>query len=150
MKIAEDLVKNKNRASVTAPADTSVAEALALMARENVGCLLVTENGEITGIWTERDFARDVTRDGFDIASTPIARYMSKPLITCQWNASVYSLVDKFLGLRIRHLVVMRDGRHLGLISAGDAMRATIYEKDHELAKANARMSWEYYEDWKF
>jgi signal-transduction protein with cAMP-binding, CBS, and nucleotidyltransferase domain len=148
MKVAQDLVKDKNREMVTAPAGTTIAEAAALMERENVGCLLVTEGDAIVGIWTERDLARDVTLDGFDIHTSTIGSYMSQPLITCEWSDSVYNLMDQFLGLRIRHLVVDKAGKHIGLLSAGDVMRATIHEKDRELAEANANMSWNYYEEW--
>ncbi|MDP6491630.1 MAG: CBS domain-containing protein [Kiritimatiellia bacterium] len=149
MKVAQDLIKDKDREVVSVPTVTTIAEAVALMDRENVGCVLVTEDGAIVGIWTERDLARDVAGDGFDIHSAQIGSYMSHPLITCEWSDSVYSLMDKFLGLRIRHLVVVREGRHIGLISAGDVMRATVHEKDRELAEANANMSWHYYEEWK-
>jgi len=149
MKVAQDLIKDKNRDVVSTSTDTTIAEAVALMTRENVGCLLVKDNDVIVGIWTERDLARDVGQEGFDILSSTIGSYMSQPLITCEWNDSVYSLMDKFLGLHIRHLVVDKDGQHIGLISAGDVMRATIHEKDRELAEANASMSWDYYEEWK-
>ncbi len=148
MTIAEDLIKDKNREVVSTPADTPIVEAVALMDRENVGCLLVTQDEAMVGIWTERDLARDVAEDGFDIHTSTIGAYMSHPLITCEWSDSVYSLMDKFLGLRIRHLVVDKDGQHIGLISAGDVMRATVHEKDRELAEANANMSWQYYEEW--
>jgi signal-transduction protein with cAMP-binding, CBS, and nucleotidyltransferase domain len=149
MKIAEDLIQDKHRELVTTPTTTTIAEAVALMAKENVGCLLVSDQGAIVGIWTERDLARDLATDGFDIGSATIGSYMSHPLITCEWNDSVYNLVDKILGLRIRHLVVHKEGTQIGLLSAGDVMKASIREKDHELAQANAGLSWEYYEEWR-
>jgi len=149
MMIAEDLVKDKNRDLVCAPAAMTIGEAVALMAKENVGCLLVSERGSIVGIWTERDLARDIAQDGFDIAAARIGSYMSQPLLFCEWDDSVYSLMDKFLGLRIRHLAVKKDGAFLGLISAGDVMKACVRAKDQELAHANAPLSWDYYEEWK-
>ena len=149
MKIAEDLIKDKNRSLVTVPAATTVAEAIALMASENVGCLLVSEGDAIVGIWTERDLARDLAADGFGIESATVGSYMSHPLITCEWNDSTYSLVDKILGLRVRHLVVNKDGEYIGLLSAGDVMKASIRAKDQELAHANAELGWDYYEEWK-
>ena len=149
MKVAEDLIKDKNRALVSVPGTTTLAEAVAVMKVENVGCLMVSDGDAMVGIWTERDLVRDVASDGFDIASATIGSYMSHPLITCQWNDSVYSLVDKFLGLRIRHLVVSKEGAYIGLLSAGDVMKASIRSKDQELAQANAGLSWEYYEEWR-
>ena len=149
MNIAEDLIKSKNRGLVSVPRTTTLAEAVAVMSDENVGCLLVSDGDDIVGIWTERDLIRDVASDGFDIGSATIGSYMSHPLFTCQWDESVYSLVDKFLGLRIRHLVVAKQGEYIGLLSAGDVMKASIRAKDLELAHANAGLSWEYYEEWR-
>ncbi|MBT3191126.1 MAG: CBS domain-containing protein [Verrucomicrobia bacterium] len=149
MIIAEDLIQDKNRELVSVPSTTTVAEAVALMKRENVGCLLVSEADQIVGIWTERNLSRDLAQDGFGIASAPLSAYMSQPLLCCEWNESVYRLMDKFLGLRIRHLVVKKEGAFIGLLSAGDAMKASIRAKDQELAQANASLSWDYYEEWK-
>ena len=149
MRVAEDLIKDKNRELVSVPAGMTVAEGVATMARENVGCLLISEAGSIVGIWTERDLAQDVAKDGFEISSATLGSYMSQPLVTCEWSDSVYSLMDKFLGLRIRHLPVKKEGEFIGLLSAGDVMKASIREKDQELAHANARLSWDYYEEWK-
>ena len=74
---------------------------------------------------------------------------MSTPLITCEWNESVYNLMDKFLGCRVRHLPVNKNGTIIGMLSAGDVMKACIREKDQELAQAHATLSWDYYEEWK-
>ena len=74
---------------------------------------------------------------------------MSHPLICCEWNESAYGLMDKFLGLRVRHLLVKKEGKIVGLLSAGDVMKASIRAKDQELAHANATLSWDYYEEWK-
>lgn len=149
MNIAEDLIKDKNRALVSVPTGTTIAEAVAVMHTQNVGCILVERDSAYVGIWTERDLLRGIAADGFDIGSCPVDDYMHSPLLTCQWNDSVYKLMDKFLGLRVRHLVVARGDEYLGLLSAGDVMKASIREKNRELAQLNASMSWDYYEEWK-
>jgi CBS domain-containing protein len=149
MKIAQDLIEDKNRELVSVPSTTTIAEAIVRMANENVGCLLVSEGDTITGIWTERDLARDLVIDGFDITSATVGQYMSTPLITCEWNESVYNLMDKFLGCRVRHLPVKKEDIFIGLLSAGDIMKASIRAKDQELAHANSQLSWDYYEEWK-
>ena len=149
MRVAEELIKDKDREPVSVPASTTVADAVALMAVENVGCLLVSDGDCIVGIWTERDLARNIAKHGFDIGSDAVGTYMSQPLKYCDANDSEYSLMDVFLGLRIRHLPVKKDGVFIGLISAGDVMKAVIRAKDHDLAQANASLSWDYYEEWK-
>jgi len=148
MNIAENLIKDKNRELVSVPSNTTISAGIALMAKENVGCLLVTVDGEVTGIWSERDLARNIAERGFDIGSDEIKDYMKSPLKSCKWNESVYSLMDKFLGLRIRHLLVEKDGKYIGLLSVGDVMKASIRAKDHDLAQANSKLSWDYYEEW--
>ena len=65
MNIAEDLIKDKNRELVGVPTTTTVKDGVALMMRENVGCLLVSVDGEIRGIWSERDLARNIAVKGF-------------------------------------------------------------------------------------
>ncbi len=149
MRIAEELIKDKNREPVSVPSSTSIKDAVALMVRENVGCLLVSEGESIVGIWTERDLARNFAKQGFDIATSSIGSVMSQPLEYCEWTDSVYSLIDTILGRRIRHLPVRKDGVFIGLISAGDVMKSVIQAKDSELAQANSTLSWHYYEEWK-
>jgi len=150
MNIAEDLIKDKNRELVSVSAETTVKSGIAMMERENVGCLLISVEGKITGIWSERDLARNIAHKGFDIGRDEIGAYMNSPLQSCEWNASVYSLMDKFLGLRIRHLLVKKDGEYIGLLSVGDVMKASIRAKDHDLAQANSQLSWDYYEEWMY
>ena len=53
-------------------------------------------------------------------------------------------------GLRIRHLLVEKEGRPIGLLSAGDVMKATLEMKNRELKALNAMVSWDYYEDWRW
>ena len=149
MNIAEDLIKDKNRELVSVSSNTTVNDGIALMAKENVGCLLVVVDGEIKGIWSERDLVRSIEKYGFGIGANKIKDYMNSFLHTCKWDDSVYHLMDKFLGLRIRHLLIEKDGKYIGLLSIGDVMKASIRAKDHDLAQANASLSWDYYEVWR-
>jgi signal-transduction protein with cAMP-binding, CBS, and nucleotidyltransferase domain len=150
MNIAEDLIKDKNRELVSVPSSTTINEAVSLMAKENVGCLLVSAADKIEGIWTERDLVHNIAEHGFAIGSDTIDKYMSSPVRSCKWNESVYSLMDTFLGLRIRHVLVEKDGEYIGLLSSGDVMKSAIRAKDHDLAQANANLSWDYYEEWMY
>ena len=149
MNIAEDLIRDKNRELFSMPVGTRIAEAVTAMVDQNVGCLLITEKDEYVGIWTERDLLQDFAKHGSGIENEPVDAYMSQPLQHCEWNDSVYKLMDKFLGLRVRHLLVKKDGRFIGLLSTGDVMKASIREKNQELAHLNATLSWDYYEEWR-
>ena len=58
--------------------------------------------------------------------------------------------MDKFLGRRIRHLLIEENGKYIGMLSGGDVMKCVIHEKDAELKQLNSMVSWDYYEDWKW
>jgi signal-transduction protein with cAMP-binding, CBS, and nucleotidyltransferase domain len=63
---------------------------------------------------------------------------MNTNLQSAKHDANVYKLMDKFLGKRMRHLLVEKEGKYIGILSSGDVMRATMQEKDEELKKLNA------------
>jgi len=75
---------------------------------------------------------------------------MTEELISAKHDDTVYSLLDKFIGLRKRHLLIDKEGTNIGLISSGDAIRASLAEKDRELKELNAYISWEYYDNWRW
>ena len=58
--------------------------------------------------------------------------------------------MDKFLGLRLRHLPVEKEGEFIGLLSVGDVLKASLHEKTEELEKLNGMVSWDYYEEWRW
>ena len=147
---AEAIVREKNRELITIPPEATVHEALLAMMNSNVGSILVEEKGQIVGIWTERDLLRDTTKAGFDPANCRIADYMVSPVISAPHSDSIFKLMDKFLGLRISHLLIEKHGKTVGFISVGDVMRATLSEKTEELSKLNELVGWDYYENWRW
>ena len=104
-------------------ADASVFEAVKQMVEANVGSLLVTEGGKITGIVTERDYLRRVTLEGRTDKDTAVREIMSSPLIV----ATPETLVDECMALmtdrRIRHVPVVEGGEVVGVVSIGDLVK---------------------------
>jgi signal-transduction protein with cAMP-binding, CBS, and nucleotidyltransferase domain len=148
MKTAEDMLNDKGRDILAVPTDTVVLDALKKMNAVKVGAILVTRNAQPVGIWTERDLMRNVLDEAFDPKSTPIGDVMTKTLIFAPHSDTVYNLMDKFLGLRVRHLLIQKDGNTIGMVSSGDVMKASIQEKDGELKQLNSMVGWDYYENW--
>ena len=130
--------------------DTTLYDALIIMVKKNIGAMLIKNDDKIVGIWTERDLMKNTLKSGFDPKIAKIKDHMTKTLISTPHNATVYNLQDKFVGKRLRHLLVEKDGEFIGILSPGDVMRATLDEKDHELKDLNAKVSWDYYEDWRW
>jgi signal-transduction protein with cAMP-binding, CBS, and nucleotidyltransferase domain len=148
MKTANDMIREKGGDILCVKEGTLVLEALKQMNERKVGAILVTRDGKPVGIWTERDLMRNTIDAGFDPRTARIEDYMTKDLIFAPYTDTVYNLMDKFLGLRVRHLLIEKDGKTIGMVSSGDVMKASIQEKDGELKQLNSMVGWDYYENW--
>lgn len=103
-----------------------VFEALGLMAEKRIGALAVIENGKLVGIFSERDYAREVALKDRSSRSTKISEVMTSKLIYGQANDLVDSAMSTMSNKRIRHLPVMDGEELLGMLSIGDLVKATI------------------------
>ena len=150
MKSAEDLLAGKRGEMITASPDLSVQEALRIMVENNIGAILVEEDGRIVGIWTEKDFVRHSLQAGFKPETARIGDDMGTTLHTAAHDTPIPKLQEMYLGLYTRHVLIEKDGRQIGLLSIGDVLRANLLEKDQQLKSLNALASWEYYENWRW
>ena len=146
---ARDVLKEKGGHMVTINSDATVFQALTVMTQNKVGSIVILEEEKIVGIWTERDLMFRALEEGFDPKKARLRDNMSEQLISANVDDPVYKLYDKFLGKRIRHLLIEEGGDYIGLLSVGDVMKATLQEMHEELAELNNMVSLEYYENWK-
>ncbi len=148
-KTAGDIVRGKDASIVSIGPEGTVRDALKCMTENKVGAILVKDGEDYIGIWTERDLMYHVLQDGFDIDRARIRDYMTSKLVTADADELPYQLYDKFLGRRIRHLLIQEDGRFIGLLSVGDVVKASLQQKVEEYKELNEMVSLEYYENWK-
>jgi len=146
---AKDILKEKGGHMVTISSDATVYQALTVMTQNRVGAIVVVDEEKIVGIWTERDLMFRVLEEGFDPKVARLKENMSENIISANVNEQAYQLYDKFLGRRIRHLLIEEDGEYIGLISVGDVMKANLQQKTEEFEELNHMVSLEYYENWK-
>jgi len=146
---ARDILKEKGGHLITANSDASVFQALTIMTQNRVGSIVVLEEEKIVGIWTERDLMFRAMEEGFDAKTAQLKDNMSVNLISANVDEQAYQLYDKFLGRRIRHLLIEEDGEYIGLLSVGDVMRANLQQKNEEFEELNHMVRLEYYENWK-
>lgn len=146
---AKDILTEKGGHMVTINSDASVYQALTVMTQNRVGSVVIVDDEKIVGIWTERDLMYQVLEEGFDPKTSKLKDHMSENLISADVEERAYQLYDKFLGRRIRHLLIREKGEYIGLLSVGDVMKANLKEKSEELAELNQMVSLEYYENWK-
>ena len=144
MKTAEDILKEKDKSIVSLDPQTSVRDAIQLMTEKNIGSVFVKEAGKYVGVYTERDLLRDSADDSFDPLEARLRDRMTRNLYFVPHDTSILKLQYFILGKRIRHLLVTKEGETVGLLSAGDIMKAHLNEMSKELES----VSWDYYENW--
>jgi CBS domain-containing protein len=128
-----EILEEKNGGVLEIDADASVLDAVQLMVENNVGSLLVTVGGEITGIVTERDYLRRVTLEGRTDAETRVGEIMSSPLVVVTPETSVDECMAVMTDRRIRHLPVVDEGRVVGLVSIGDLVKHKSKQQSFEI-----------------
>jgi len=148
MQTAEDILKEKKRDMITASPDQTVRDVLEVMHANRIGAMLVKRADKVVGIWTERDLARDILIPGFDIDTAQVGEHMTTKLYTAPHDTPILKLQEMFLGLFVRHILIVQKRKTVGLLSIGDVLRAGLLEKDHQIRELTAVASWEYYENW--
>ncbi len=105
-------------------------EALELMAEKNIGALLVVEYGRLTGVFSERDYARKVILKGKSSKNTTVGELMSCPPICAGPALTIRDCMALMTNNHIRHLPVLQNGTIIGLVSLGDVVKMVISEQD--------------------
>ena len=133
MNQVSEILDEKGRDFLQIDADVSVFEAVKRMVEANVGSLLVTEDGEITGIVTERDYLRRVTLEGRTDKETAVREIMSSPLVVVGPDTSIDECMALMTGRRIRHLPVVDSGQVVGIVSIGDLVKFKSKHQSFEI-----------------
>lgn len=106
--------------------ETTVLEAIRVMADKNVGALLVTRGEQLVGIISERDYTRNVILKGRSSKDTTVQEIISGRAITVSPDHTVEECLRVMTQHRIRHLPVLAGNRILGVISIGDLVNSII------------------------
>jgi CBS domain-containing protein len=127
MKTLQQILKEKqHQETISIAPENTVYAALKLMAEKHIGALAVIKSDKLVGIFSERDYARDVALKGKAAETTLIKEIMTTNLISCQATDLVDSAMNTMSDKRIRHMPVMEDGNMIGMLSIGDLVKATI------------------------
>lgn len=112
---------------VTVVSSSRLGDVARIMRLENIGALVVSASGRpIAGIITERDIAHEIGLGGPAAVNLTAGEVMSSPVPTCTPGDYVQDVMHRMLSRRIRHLALVEDGRLVGMLSAGDVMKALL------------------------
>jgi CBS domain-containing protein len=128
-----DVLKGKpSQDVVTIRPDAAVRELVSLLARHNVGALIVSSDGsQVEGIVSERDVVRSLHADEA-VLDQPVSAIMTTTVRTAEGSQAVTELMHVMTEHRIRHVPVLTDGVLTGIISIGDVVKHRIGELEFE------------------
>ncbi|HEX6791500.1 MAG TPA: CBS domain-containing protein [Candidatus Krumholzibacteria bacterium] len=130
MTTVKDILDRKGRDVHCIPPHESVYRALEVMARHDVGALVVTDRDQLVGVMSERDYARKIALMGRASAETTVRDIMTRDVYCITPRTRIEDCMALMTDKRIRHLPVM-DGEHLdGIVSIGDVVKATMHDQE--------------------
>jgi len=133
MTTVHNILHRKGRAVVSISSSASVLDALALMAKHNIGALLVYDEGTFKGIFTERDYARRMAVKGTMSHEIPVSQLLTPNVISVTPQTSIDECMQLMTDRRFRHLPVMENGELCGMISIGDVVKEVIGEREETI-----------------
>jgi CBS domain-containing protein len=107
------------------PGDT-VAQVIAVLAQRRIGCVPIVDDGQVLGIFSERDVVYGLAREGSALLDRPIEAVMTAPAVTIDADTPILSALTLMTQRRIRHLPVIENGAMIGFVSIGDLVKSRM------------------------
>jgi len=127
-----------DRSAVTVGPLSSVTDAARLMAAHQIGGLPVVDGDRLVGIFTERDVLTRVVAEGRPPDDTRVTDVMSSDLVVAEVYESCEDCLSRMQRSRVRHLIVLDQGRLAGILSLRDLLAADIDDKAEAITLLNA------------
>jgi CBS domain-containing protein len=121
-----DLLTGKGSQVWSVDISATLSEALRLLDEKDVGALPVMDGEALAGIFSERDFARAISPDPMLPMDTPVSELMTKDVLTVTPTHSIETCMKLMTDQHIRHLPVVDNGKMIGIVSIGDAVKLFI------------------------
>ena len=125
------LNEKKHKELISIAPDRPVFDALVILAEYKIGALAITQGDKLVGIFSERDYAREIVLQGCSSKTTQIHEVMSSKLITGKPSDLVDAAMSLMSEKRIRHLPILDGDKVLGMLSLGDLVKETITHQQY-------------------
>lgn len=132
MKTLQEVLDSKKHKEVISIApNRPVFDALVILAEYKIGALVVMQQDKLVGIFSERDYAREVILKGKSSKTTQIEEVMTKNVLSGKPDDLIDNAMDVMSQKHIRHYPVLDGDKVVGVLSLGDLVKETIaYQKE--------------------
>lgn len=135
MKKVSDIIARKSKNIISIPPETSVLEALKLMADNNIGSVMILQDQKFLGIMTERDYSRKVILKGKSSTDTKVEEIMTVDFPPVSPNDTIEHCMELMSENTIRYLPVFENDAITGIISISDLVKATIIGQEETISQ---------------
>jgi len=134
MRKVSDILHRKGNNVTTVDPTITVIDALHIMAEQNIGSVVVAENGKFLGIMTERDYSRKVVLKGRNSNDTKVGDIMTTDFPVVILSDTVEHCMELMSNLNLRYLPVMSGDNLTGIISINDVVKETILTQQETIS----------------
>lgn len=135
MKLAKEILGSKGSEIWSVDPDSSVLDALKLMADKEIGAVLVMSGEKLVGILSERDYARKVVLEGKTSRDSKVADVMTRRVLCAPPDRTVDECFALMTEKRARHIPIVEKKHVIGLVSIGDLVKEVIAEQQFEIER---------------
>lgn len=135
MKKVSDILSRKGISIISITPDTSVLEALRIMADKNIGSVMILDGSNFLGIMTERDYSRKVILKGKSSTDTSVSEIMTAQYPRVYIADTVEHCMELMSSHNIRYLPVFENDQPIGIISISDLVKATISSHEETISQ---------------
>jgi CBS domain-containing protein len=128
----QSILDHKGSKVVTIAPDTRVGAAAHRLRLEHIGAVIITSDGRIEGILSERDIVHGLTEHGTAVVDLPVSALMSRNVRTCRPDAEIRDVMRLMTQHRIRHVPVAENGTLRGIVSIGDVVKSRLDDMELE------------------
>ncbi|MCU0825697.1 MAG: CBS domain-containing protein [Leptospira sp.] len=132
--LVKDILKDKPVTLLSIDEGKSVLEATQLMVDAKVGSIIVTNNGKLSGIFTERDLMRVVAKEHANVGNVLLKSVMTSQLTVASPSDDIDNILNTMVSKKFRHMPVLDGDNIVGLISIGDAIKTKLTKTQAEMS----------------
>ncbi|MFP6663252.1 MAG: CBS domain-containing protein [Deltaproteobacteria bacterium] len=134
MPTVKDLLGMKAPVVYSVRPEDTVFVCLGVLAEHDIGAVLVVgEDGRLEGIFSERDYARQVILAGRHSRDLAVSEIMTAEVVGVGPDQTINQCMAIMTAKRIRHLPVLEAGQVIGMLSIGDVVKSVIGQKQFEI-----------------